>query len=251
MDNAILIGLSRQMTLKRQMDVIANNLANLNTAGFKADSLRFEEFLGDTARDEGIQGASGGVSFVLERGAVPNMSAGAFERTGNDLDVAISAEAWLVVQTPEGERYTRNGQLKLNAAGQLVTGDGYKVLGGGGPITFSPRESGITIAADGSISTSEGDKDVLRLVRLPDPSAVTKEGATLFVLGPGPACTRCTGDAGHDRRLQRRRRGRDDPHDRDGPRLFIHVPDHRARRPAPARRHFPARPRGRMSMMPN
>ncbi len=180
MDNAILIGLSRQVTLKRQMDVIANNLANVNTAGYKSDSLQFEEFLGPIARDEGMRGAMAQVSYVQDRGLVRDLSAGAFQQTGNDLDVAVSGDAWLVVQTPEGDRYTRNGQLKLSAAGQLVTGEGYPVMGGAGPIVFGPRESNIAIASDGSISTSEGDKDRLRLVRLPNPSAITKEDATLF-----------------------------------------------------------------------
>ena len=83
-------------------------------------------------------------------------SAGPVQRTGNPLDVAIDGDAFLVVQTPRGERYTRNGALQLNAAGELVTNEGYQVLGDGGPILLQNTDRDISISQDGTITVREG-----------------------------------------------------------------------------------------------
>lgn len=176
MENALLIGLSRQTALKRQMDVIANNLANMNTAGYKAGTLQFEEYLMPVSRI----GQDNSLSYVIDGAIYRSFQEGAFETSGNEFDVAISGDGWLVVETPDGERYTRNGQLKLDAEGQLVTAAGYPVLGEGGPITFGPDESAIVIAKDGTISTSQGTKDRLRVVQFQNNAALRNEGETLF-----------------------------------------------------------------------
>ena len=84
------------------------------------------------------------------------MSQGPIERTNNPLDVAINGKGFLVVQTPRGERYTRNGALQINNTGELVTSEGYQVLGDSGPITFQPKDRSITISEDGTISAREG-----------------------------------------------------------------------------------------------
>ena len=108
MQNAILVGLSRQVALGREIDVVANNIANINTTGYKADGSIFEEYLASAARTEK---SNGRVSFVRDRGTWHNLTAGSIERTGNPLNVAIDGKAFLVVQTARGERYTRNGSL--------------------------------------------------------------------------------------------------------------------------------------------
>lgn len=186
MENTLLIALSHQMALKRRMDVIANNMANISTAGFKSDGLQFEELIMPVARVGGMTGASGRLSYVHEAAVVRDFSEGALEVTGGELDVAISGDGWFVVQTPEGERYTRNGQFKLNPQGQLVTGAGHPVLGEAGPITFTSEEAGIEIAKDGSISTTAGAKGRLRLVHFEDNRALSKEGASLFASATPP-----------------------------------------------------------------
>ena len=112
MQNALLVGLSRQVALARELDVVANNIANLNTTGFKADGSLFEEYLSPAARADQTGSR---VSFVRDRGTWHDMSQGAIEHTGNPLDVAIDGNGFLVVQTPRGERYTRNGALQINA----------------------------------------------------------------------------------------------------------------------------------------
>ena len=157
MQNALLVGLSRQVALARELDVVANNIANINTTGYKADGSLFEEYLSSPARAD-VSGAR--VSFVRDRGTWHDLSAGTVERTGNPLDVAIDGNAFLVVQTPRGERYTRNGSFQINAQGQLVTSDGNQVVGEAGPITFQPTDKQISISSDGTISVQEGNSKV-------------------------------------------------------------------------------------------
>ena len=109
MENTLLIGLSRQMALQREMDVVANNVANLNTNGFKANTSIFEEYLMPVARANNFPAGDNRLSFVQDRGTLLDLSQGAVQLTGNALDVAIDGDAFLSVQTPRGERYTRNG----------------------------------------------------------------------------------------------------------------------------------------------
>src|ERR1700687_1592287 len=153
MQNALLVGLSRQVALGRELDVVANNIANINTTGYKADGSLFEEYLSSVARADQT-GAR--VSFVHDRGTWHDLSAGPIEKTGNPLNIAIDGNAFLVVQTPRGERYTRNGALQINGTGELVTSEGNPVLGEAGPIVLQPTDHQISISLDGTISAREG-----------------------------------------------------------------------------------------------
>jgi flagellar basal-body rod protein FlgF len=183
MENASLIGLSRQVVLARELDVIANNIANITTTGFKADGSLFEEYLSSHAR---AAGTGGRVSYVQDRGVWHNMSQGPIERTGNPLDLAIEGKAFFAVQTARGERYTRNGALQIDATGQLVTGEGDAVLGESGPIVFQPNDKAITIGPDGTVSVREGNnkndtvRGKLRLVDFANPQALQKDGGSTF-----------------------------------------------------------------------
>jgi flagellar basal-body rod protein FlgF len=183
MQNAILVGLSRQVALGREIDVVANNIANINTTGYKADGSIFEEYLASAARTEK---SNGHVSFVRDRGTWHNLSAGPLEQTGNPLNIAIDGKAFLVVQTARGERYTRNGALQINATGQLVTSEGDPVLGDAGPITFQPTDNQISIGRDGTITVRQGNSRVdslrgtLRLVAFDDASQLQKDGGSTF-----------------------------------------------------------------------
>ncbi|MBV9556832.1 MAG: flagellar basal-body rod protein FlgF [Pseudolabrys sp.] len=156
MQNALLVGLSRQVALQRELDVVANNIANMNTTGFKADGSLFEEYLSPIARADGVPVADSRVSFVRDRGTWHDLSQGPLERTGNPLDISIDGKAFLVVQTPRGERYTRNGALQVNATGQLVTTDGNPVIGESGPITLQPTDRDVSISPEGTVSVREG-----------------------------------------------------------------------------------------------
>jgi flagellar basal-body rod protein FlgF len=188
MENAQLIGLSRQVALQRQMDVVANNIANLNTTGFKAEQLLFEEYKMPVARDRDFPMLDQRLSYTLDWSTVHDMSTGAIMTTGNPLDVALEGEGFLVVETPQGERYTRSGSLAIAADGTLVDLMGNPVLSDAGPITFSAADSDITIGADGSIASSEGLKGRLRVVEFSDAQAATREGNNLWAgENPQPA----------------------------------------------------------------
>lgn len=189
MQNALLIGLSRQMTLERQMDVIANNVANANTNGFKADHSLFEEYLNSNAREDNFIGADRRVSYVQDRGTFRDVGPGPMEMTKNPLDLAITGDAYFAVQVNGGERYTRDGKFSLNSTGQLVTSDGNLVLGTGGPITFQPTDHDINIAPDGTITVLEGTartdsiRGKIKMVSFDDPAKLTKLGANLYDTG--------------------------------------------------------------------
>jgi flagellar basal-body rod protein FlgF len=187
MQNALLVGLSRQVALGRELDVVANNMANLNTTGFKGDGTVFEEFIGPTARANGVSPADSRVSFVRDRASWIDLSQGPIERTGNSLDVAIDGRGFLAVQTPRGERYTRNGAMQVNANGELVTSEGFQVLGDSGPITLQPKDRDISISLDGTISVREGNaaktesrRGKLRLVGFDRPGQMQKDGGGTF-----------------------------------------------------------------------
>ena len=193
MQNMLLVGLSRQMTLERQMDVVANNVANVNTSGFKADRSLFEEYLRSGAHEDNFASSDRRVSFVQDRGTFHDFAAGNTELTKNPLDVAIDGRAFLTVQTPAGERYTKDGGLQINNLGQLVTAGGNPVLGASGPIVFQPTDHDINIAADGNITVQEGVSRIdsvrgkLRMVSFADAQKLQKEGNNLYSAGAGLA----------------------------------------------------------------
>jgi flagellar basal-body rod protein FlgF/flagellar basal-body rod protein FlgG len=185
MENTLLIGLSRQMALQRGLDVIANNVANLNTPGFKADEMVFEESRMPSARGDGWSGPDRRVSFVADRATWHDMRSGPVQQTGNPLDVALDGNAFLAVQTPRGERYTRNGALALNAAGELVTSQGFRVLSDAGPIVFQPQDRAISIGRDGSIASASGPRGKLRVVEFAQPDRLQKDGTSTFAAPAG------------------------------------------------------------------
>lgn len=180
MENALLIGLSRQMALRRQMDVVANNIANLETPGYKGETLKFEEYVQPAAETQNLTQPTADVSYVLDATVIRNFVAGQMKPTGNPLDVAINGTGWFVIDTPQGELYTRDGHFTLNEEGMLVTAEGHPVLGTSGTLVFSAEETGIAIATDGTISTSAGEKGKLRIVSFEDENVLLKEGSNTF-----------------------------------------------------------------------
>ena len=186
MENAQLISLSRQIALQRQMDVVANNMANINTTGFKSENMLFEDYLMPVAKDNEYTGTDRTLHYTQDWSTVHDMSTGSIEQTGNPLDVALSGEGFLTVQTPQGPRYTRNGSLQLDASGTLVDLNGNPVLGESGPIQFDNADTDITISDNGSISTSQGGKGRLAVVEFADPQQLSREGNNYY---SGPAGT--------------------------------------------------------------
>jgi flagellar basal-body rod protein FlgF len=200
MENSLLVGLSRQVVLARELEVVANNIANLNTNGFKADESIFQEYIMPVARQNHFPGATDRqLSHVIDVGTWRNMGQGAVERTGNPLDVAIDGNAFLTVQTPNGVRYTRNGSLKISPTGQLVTSDGDQLQGENGAITFQQTDHDISIAPDGRITVIEGannrtetTRGRLAMVTFAQPQQLQKDGNNNFVAPAGVAANPAT-----------------------------------------------------------
>lgn len=184
MENASLVGLSRQVTLRRELDVIANNLANITTTGFKTERVLFEEYVMPVARDESFLRTDQKVSYVQDRATSHDMSSGALKTTGNPLDLAIDGDAFFTVEVNGTERYQRNGAFQINRDGELVTHEGFKVLGGSGPIRFEPNDTNITVAIDGTISTVNGNttssRGKLKLSRFSDSKSLNKDGVSTW-----------------------------------------------------------------------
>jgi flagellar basal-body rod protein FlgF len=210
MENTLLVGLSRQMTLERQMDVIANNVANVNTNGFKADRSLFAEYLMPTAREDNfVAGRDRRLSHVIDRATFHDFAQGSPDQTKNPLDVAINGDGMFVVQTPAGERYTRDGSFQIDNQGQLVNASGYPVLGNNGPIRFQQTDKQINIAADGTITVLEGTNRIdsirakLRIVNFTQPQRLRKEGSNLYSLGEGNAAQADTKSVLHQGFIER------------------------------------------------
>ncbi len=145
------IALSRQMVLQQQMDLISNNLANVTTAGYKAESMLFVEYLQETGDGKTL-------SFVQDLAVARDLGQGPITLTGNDLDLAIRSEGYFAVETPAGLRYTRAGNFTLDEDGRIVNFDGFTLLDpGNGPINVPPDSEQITVAPDGTISDEEGE----------------------------------------------------------------------------------------------
>lgn len=180
MDNTILVGLSQQMASMKAMDVIANNLANLSTPGYRREAVQFEKYVATLPASEAEGGATIDVTFVIDRGVGQNLAPGRLESTGSTLDFAIEGAGYFAVQTPDGERYTRNGHFRFDEQGQVVTQDGYTLLSDGGAITLQPQDGDLRVGVDGSLSTALQRLGKLRVVTFADERALRKAGAGLY-----------------------------------------------------------------------
>jgi len=180
MNNTLLIGLSRQVALQRELDVVANNVANVATNGFKRRGASFAEHVIPVARGDHMTSANRKLSFVVDQGTVLDISAGSIEKTGNPLDVAIRGNGFFSVQTAQGERYTRNGALALGPTGDLVTMDGHPILSEQGVLNFTAADGAISISGDGTVSTQQGVRGKLKLTRFANPQVLENIGQNLF-----------------------------------------------------------------------
>lgn len=173
-ENTAYIVLSRQTAMRRQMDVIANNIANMGTTAFKSAQMLFEEFL--------VEGDAGNkMSFVTDIGTARNLTEGEFMRTQNPLDLAIRGRGYLVVETDEGERYTRNGSLRVDAEGFLTTTYGHKILDNTGrAIQLDPNDPTLTVARDGALTGGQGPIGRLAVVTFENEQSLEQVGAGLY-----------------------------------------------------------------------
>ena len=174
------------------VDTTANNLANVDTTGFKRSQVEFQDLLYQTVRAPGTQGANGseiptGIqigSGVRTSGISKIFSPGVFENTSNDFDVSIQGQGFFQVLMPNGDqRYTRDGSFRLNSTGQLVTADGYPLQP---PIPIPPDYTSVTIGNDGTVSVISAGSPAatpvgnIALTRFSNPSGLSSEGRNLF-----------------------------------------------------------------------
>ena len=188
MDNTINVGLSYQMALRRDLDIVANNIANMNTTAFKTQTPLFRQFSQGTA---GAGRGQVGLTMVQDFGVARDLSEGELAVTGNPLDIGIHGPGFFTVEGPGGTpRYTRNGHFQLNDQGLLVTGTGYPVLGPSGrPIRIDAGAQEITFATDGTISTSTGIVGHLGVVTFDNEQDMQELGNGLLATQQAPVVT--------------------------------------------------------------
>ncbi len=174
MENTILAVISRQMGIQREMDTLANNIANSSTDGFKSERMLFAEHLVDIGNNQTI-------AFVKDVGVIRDFTDGPLRSTGNPLDVAIRGEGFFEIETEDGVLYTRSGRLHLDPIGMLINAEGQAVLGTDGlPIVTFPGDSAIVIDPNGRVTSESGELGYLSLVAFEDLSKMEKVGNGLY-----------------------------------------------------------------------
>lgn len=174
MDNGIYITLSRQLGLFREMTNKANNLGNANTDGFQAEQLLYRPF----SLSDGNRNA---MAFTQDWTTYHDTRPGSIKVTGNPFDVAIKGPGYFVIETPNGERYTRAGNFQLDPEGTLVTTDGYPVLDNGRQrIVFEENDVNVMIGEAGNISVNGEDRGQLGVVEFENPQLMIPAGRNLY-----------------------------------------------------------------------
>ncbi|MDD3294650.1 MAG: flagellar basal-body rod protein FlgF [Geobacteraceae bacterium] len=175
MNSGLYTAVTGGLTAMKRLDVLSNNLANVNTAGFKKDAIHFESILAEAA---GVAGTNDSPGFVVEHYAT-DYSAGPVVKTGNTFDLALNGDGFFVVNTPEGKAYTRQGNFRIDATGKLVTADGREVLGAGAPIIVNGGN--VSFDSEGKIFVEGLETGVIDIVDFPKPYALKKIGSSLFM----------------------------------------------------------------------
>jgi flagellar basal-body rod protein FlgF len=189
MDNALYVGLSRQMVLRKEMDIIANNIANVDTTGFKVESMMQKTVPGAPAV---TLGGPRPVKFVAPDGVARDFGQGNLTKTGGELDMAIEGAGFFQLQTPNGPRFTRDGRFTTDNTGRLVSQAGYPVLDeSGGEIQIDTEKGQVAIGADGSMSQGEERVGKIGMFKFANAGVLEKAGDNLFRNGsnlqPEPA----------------------------------------------------------------
>ncbi|MBL4589161.1 MAG: flagellar basal-body rod protein FlgF [Alphaproteobacteria bacterium] len=176
MENAQYIGLSRQMVLRTGMDLIANNIANANTAGYRAQNPLFSEYISDP------KGARDPISMAYDRGQYDVTRAGPIQTTGNDFDVALIGPGFIGVKMPDGStQFTRSGNFQINASREVVTASGYNVSDSSGAVLVIPLgATDVSIDRLGRVSTQEGQVGQIMVREFDNPQTLEPQGSGLY-----------------------------------------------------------------------
>ncbi|MGH1399275.1 MAG: flagellar basal-body rod protein FlgF [Alphaproteobacteria bacterium] len=181
MENSIYLGLSRQMAIRADMQITSNNIANMNTTGFRGQNLVFEEYLGKPS------GHDDPLSFVANRGQYDITDPGSMQLTGNPLNVALEGPGFISIQKPDGEiAYTRDGNFQIDPSGILMTQQGFPVAStGGASITIPADSTEIKIDKNGAISNQSGVVGQIGISEFDNPQNLKPMGNNLY--DPGGA----------------------------------------------------------------
>jgi flagellar basal-body rod protein FlgF len=178
MENTIYAGLSRAVALQRDMDTVSNNIANMNTPGFRGLYMMFDEYI------EKPKGIYDQLSMVLDYGQYMSTKPGTIKMTGNPLDVAIQGAGFFSVQRGDEILYTRAGNFQRDVTGRLVTAEGYPVLSaGGGPIVLPEDSTEIRISENGTISNQGGEINQLAVTEFENINTLEAAGDALYRAG--------------------------------------------------------------------
>ena len=191
MNNAMYSALFGALTTEHRMNSVANNLANVNTTGYKRDLLAFEDTMSRYAHDVIMEPQAAirdkkffpdpqHISRTRIATSVTDFQQGGLKVTNNPLDLAITGPGFFKVETPEGVFYTRNGHFTLNQEGTVMTAQGWPVLSEGGPITIPPGFKNITVAEDGRLFADGDLVGQLQFVDVENPADLEKQGYNMF-----------------------------------------------------------------------
>ena len=174
MESPLLIAITGQEALARKMDMVSNNIANMNTTGFKQQKMMFQDLMVQPEQGEKME-------FVGESATYRDNSGGPLEQTGNDLDVALEGNGYFAVSTPSGPRYTRAGNFQLNSNGEIVTASGNAVLGtNNSPLVVPEGATQVTIKGDGTVSTEQGEVGQMQVVKFANEQNLEEISSGLF-----------------------------------------------------------------------
>jgi flagellar basal-body rod protein FlgF len=180
MQNPSLLAINHQAALQRQMDVIANNLANASTTGFKSERILFAEMLSGRAANPALSEGSR-VAFVEEIGMLRDTRDGQMVPTGNQLDLSISGPGYFAVETPGGVRYTRDGRFRLASDGRVVSQDGFALLDQGGrPMSVRPGDTHIEVAHNGRVTGDSGEVGRIQVATFENEQVLRSQGNGLY-----------------------------------------------------------------------
>ncbi len=184
MNSGMYTALSGNLASQQKLDVLTNNLANVNTTGFKRDRMVFESMLSAVKNPSQPGGTLTDAPVMSEVRFATDYSAGPVKQTGNTFDLALDGDGFFVVNTPQGKAYTRQGNFHLDSASRLISADGYEVLGNGAPIAVKGGK--VEIDSKGGVFVEGNRVASLDIVDFPKPYQLKKAGSALFIPeGPG------------------------------------------------------------------
>ena len=180
MSNAGYVSLTRQLGLLKEMQAVANNIANISTTGFRREGVIFAEYVKATGKN------SPSISLADANGRLTDPSQGMLDPSGGTYDFALEGSGFFQIETPDGNRLTRAGAFMSNAEGEIVSPDGYRLLdSGGAPIFVPPSAASVALARDGTLSADGVPLARVGIVLPQDPATLERQGGVMFKTDSG------------------------------------------------------------------